>query len=477
MKAIYFLIYCSIGYLSGFWMLINPADAAGPSFDCAKAMTRAEKAICQDGQLGDLDATLLTTLRAALEKTPAARDQLLSEERQWVRDRDHACVPANASPPQTTNIVGCLRDRYQKRIEVLQLAQLQPAAEAPEDASKAACHKIVDRYKALVEADPEAPFRKYDRFAQSPIELLAENKSTGVVIEPEILLEDFDKDPEGSMLAQLRRETPTIKLSESVSKAISDFGKVAGSYSVRFSHLSGIDLFRLSSVQGTLGCYHDVFFRIKQGLAKVIEPAEGWTDCGGASQEMGEVDGAPFAFIYNDTPMKGTSYSEVMRWKGDKFVPSCTIHFEYAPRFILRSPYHEKDESCKRPNCDALRQGALHLAEFVNSNQTDTQKGLTEKLLPSQRRDFDILKEKSKLAHPKPDHYTNPEMTEANPLLLPFVFDNQLYLARIGHFTLGWRTYPDWSVVLEQRDRDTVVEVASFAIGMTNGKLLKANVQ
>jgi uncharacterized protein len=475
MKTIPFLIYCSIGCLGGFWLHLNPAEAAGPSFDCAKASTRAEKAICQDARLGDLDASLLATLKAALEKDPAARDRLLLEERQWVRDRDHACSPADASP-QTTNIVDCLREAYQKRIEVLRLALSQPVAETSDDPSKAVCHKIVDRYKALVEADPEAPYRKYG-YAEAPIELLADSKSSGVTIEPEIYLEDFSKNPEVTTLARLPQQAPPIVLSKEVSKGFPDFGE----YSVRFTHLSDTNLFRLSSVQGTLGCHVDIFFTVKDGLAKLVPPdnqrgiyAE---DACGSSFDLGKVDGAPFALSETVRPNGGTSEGAATAWADDKFGPSCTIHFEYAPRFMLHTPNHERDESCKGPNCDALRQAALHLAEFVNSNQTDAQKLLTEKLSPQQRRDFGILKEKSNRADNDQGDAANAGMTDVNPLLLPLVFENQLYLARVGHFTVGWRTFPDWSVVLEQRDKDTVTEVASFAIGMTNGKLLKATVQ
>ncbi len=53
----------------------------------------------------------------------------------------------------------------------------------------------------------------------------------------------------------------------------------------------------------------------------------------------------------------------------------------------------------------------------------------------------------------------------------------KLYLARVGHLTIGWRNYSDWSVKLDMRKGDEAKPVAEIAIGMTKGKLKEASVK
>src|SRR5437879_13752314 len=68
--------------------------AYAQSFDCAKASTAVERAICSDRSLGDLDATLVTRFKEgmAAARSPELRKSLLSDERRWVAHRDTACA-------------------------------------------------------------------------------------------------------------------------------------------------------------------------------------------------------------------------------------------------------------------------------------------------------------------------------------------------------------------------------------------------
>jgi uncharacterized protein len=81
------------------------ANAAAPSFDCARAESSAEKLICADPTLGTLDqelARLFALARDGPDLAPERRSTLIASQRGWIRGRDdcwkaddlRACVVA-----------------------------------------------------------------------------------------------------------------------------------------------------------------------------------------------------------------------------------------------------------------------------------------------------------------------------------------------------------------------------------------------
>jgi uncharacterized protein len=83
--------------------------AASPSFDCARAGTASEHAICASPTLSTLDRALADAYRAARAGAGAdMRDRIRAEQIAWLRDRD-AC---GADP-------ACLAARMQERVAAL----------------------------------------------------------------------------------------------------------------------------------------------------------------------------------------------------------------------------------------------------------------------------------------------------------------------------------------------------------------------
>jgi len=83
------------------------------SYDCAKAVSDVENAICHVEELADLDVELGTVYKSLMAKLPAAeRPPLRTEQREWLAERDKQCALYKGW-------VGCLADYYQKRIEEL----------------------------------------------------------------------------------------------------------------------------------------------------------------------------------------------------------------------------------------------------------------------------------------------------------------------------------------------------------------------
>ena len=91
-----------------------PATAA--SFDCGKALTVQEKAICADSKLSQLDedtAAAYTRLRAQL--TPAGAAKVQQDQREWLAWLQQTCPDRN--DPQRLHL--CLSEAYSTRFYLL----------------------------------------------------------------------------------------------------------------------------------------------------------------------------------------------------------------------------------------------------------------------------------------------------------------------------------------------------------------------
>jgi uncharacterized protein len=94
---------------------VQPALAA--SFDCKKASTRVEKAICADAQLSELDEHLGRFYFAARDRLAENGSCLASDQREWIRRRN-TCADA-----------ACLKKTYLERLG--ELVELQPGMNLP----------------------------------------------------------------------------------------------------------------------------------------------------------------------------------------------------------------------------------------------------------------------------------------------------------------------------------------------------------
>lgn len=107
-----FIWGCAVLALAG---MQGAANAA--SFDCAKAGTRTEKAICADPAVSRMDEDMATAFKAAMEAWPAGnwKDFLRREQRDWIKTRDSECK-ADAA---------CLKRDYELRIAFLKRGHLK----------------------------------------------------------------------------------------------------------------------------------------------------------------------------------------------------------------------------------------------------------------------------------------------------------------------------------------------------------------
>lgn len=113
-----------------------------PSFDCAKAKTRAEQVICANPELAVLDRRLSRIYTELQQTLPAAqRKSLIADQRAWLAVRDD-CGPTTSCAPNTVLFrTACLGDErcleYHYRNRITQLLPQAPAL-APDAARDAA---------------------------------------------------------------------------------------------------------------------------------------------------------------------------------------------------------------------------------------------------------------------------------------------------------------------------------------------------
>ncbi|TWB44849.1 DUF3298 domain-containing protein [Nitrospirillum viridazoti] len=103
------VLVCATGLL----LLRDQAGAA--SFDCAKAETAVEKAICADPSLSAADEKLATAYRQTLASAPAdIRPELVQNQHNWLVYVHRYCKPVKRAPPD--GVSTCLGEKYKERL-------------------------------------------------------------------------------------------------------------------------------------------------------------------------------------------------------------------------------------------------------------------------------------------------------------------------------------------------------------------------
>jgi uncharacterized protein len=111
---------CQAGVAERFAADPTSGDHAPPkaSFDCAKAHTVLEKAICSDIRLGHADIVLADVYRNARKWAgPDARAKLAQSERSWLKALTTKC--RFTAVPLTEKQISCLRDQIEIRFSTM----------------------------------------------------------------------------------------------------------------------------------------------------------------------------------------------------------------------------------------------------------------------------------------------------------------------------------------------------------------------
>ena len=430
-----------------FWC--TPAQAQ--SFDCAKATTRVEQAICTHHVIGELDTQLARTFKAALAGSPEKRKALLVEQRQWLVQRDKTCV--GVAPGTEAAMLACLDTIYRNRISQLQSMPARLATSA----ATASCRKIAERYRRIADA----------RQGEPPLQVIAATPGTGVTTQVGSLGTVADAKELADWAAH---QTPPFEVPPTFAE------KVDGMGSWDVERLANTNYYSLSQTQGTMHCISSVFFRVIAGHAQLTDPPPGFSDEDGGAcmvgRSYGQVDSTPVLFEedYTYTPQM-TASIKVASWEAGTFAGSCTVDFSYEAAFSQKT-FNDWGQSCQdTKRCDGLREVAFQLAALAQNDSAHARTVLEQRLSPQQRASYEAARKGPPLV--LDDEQGAADEDEALTQL-PVVYQDGLYLATLGHFTIGWREFADWSVRFDTLQDGKLVREGSFAIGMSKGKLESA---
>jgi hypothetical protein len=264
------------------------------------------------------------------------------------------------------------------------------------------------------------------------------------------------------------------------------------------SDLPGSNLLAANSIGGTAGCNSTVFFSVGQGRARLVPGPASWeNDIGGScglTRSFAAVDGLPV--VIDDNLSAGPSLAAILTltpWGGDKWLKPCEADFVFAPRFDVDKTWNDwasldnwEPNDCGSGGCAGFQRAALDLVRQTQQDRAGVEAHLLAALTGPQRDEYQRLKRVADRpdsdgeqadgdAAPKPK--TAAALTDTNPLLLPMLVDDHVFLASVGHFTIGWRVFADWKVTVETGEADKIREIARFAIGMTQGPIVSVTVK
>lgn len=428
------------------------APAEAQSFDCTKATTRVEHAICNDKVIGELDTKLARTFKDALAASSDKRQSLLREQRGWLAQRDKTCV--GVAPGTEAAMHACLDTLYQNRISQLQSMPAHHAAAA----ATAACQKIAERYRRIADAHQGEP----------PLKVIAATPGTGVTQVGTLGTVADAKD----LARWAAQQTPPFEVAPTLAGQMGDVG------SWDLERLPNTNYYSVSQTQGTAHCISSVFFRVIAGHAQLAEPPPGFSDDGDPTgscmveRSYGQVDSTPVLFEqdYTFTPVM-TASIKVAAWEAGDFAGSCTVDFLYEPAFSQKT-LNDWGQSCQdTKRCDGLREVAFQLAALAHKDSEHARAVLEQRLSPQQRVSYEAARKGSPVVLDGEQ-----ETSDDGEALtqLPVIYQGDLYLATLGHFTIGWREFADWSVRFDTLQGGKLVREGSFAVGMTKGKLSSA---
>ena len=264
------------------------------------------------------------------------------------------------------------------------------------------------------------------------------------------------------------------------------------------SDLPGGNLFAANSIAGTAGCNSTVFFSVSRGIGSLVPgPESAENDIGGScglTRSFAAVDGLPV--VIDDSLDAGPSLAATLTltpWGGDKWLKPCEANFVFAPHFDFDKTFNdwpglnnwEKNE-CGSGGCEGFRRTALDLVRQTQQDRAGVELHLLAALTGPQREEYQRLKrvaDRPAADDPPADGDDAPKpktaaaLTDTSPLLLPMLVDDHVFLASVGHFTIGWRVFSDWKVTVEAGEADTTREIARFAIGMTQGPIVSVTVK
>ncbi|MEX1829801.1 lysozyme inhibitor LprI family protein [Luteibacter sp. CQ10] len=424
--------------------LVLPGMATAAGFDCGKASTAGEKAVCASPELSALDGTLSDMFRAVLKANPGLADALRLDQRHWLATRDDTAWTFSSGAAGDT-LPKVLADLYRRRIDVLRGIDGKPSP--PLDALKAGLAKRSAGADDVLDA-----------LAREGVLTLATDRR---IDDPKRL--PFEPD------AALR-------------KALDDAGDRLVDRVLPGSPVSSV-----YSIGGTASCYVEAPYRLdgKRAVAIAMPPVWGDGDCmlRHALVRIGDDVAA--------LRMEATAADEVTlaasRWDGGRFAPGQTLSLRFDHALSLEG---SACAPARSPCDDFATQAMSWVARYDLRPQAGTidrlpkgaDKADYEAAVAAARASGGLLDGKNGAGFPVlpvfGSRVASGRMTgydsEATPF--PLMFRGETLMGLIGHGHVGWRTNGDWMVSAWRLKNGGLEPVASAYVEVKRGRLLFSSV-
>jgi hypothetical protein len=329
------------------------------------------------------------------------------------------------------------------------------------------CHKILDRYRPLAHSHP----------GERPIDTLVASTTSGVSIGPGAGSVSIDS--ESDLARYGATQKPPFSISRGLAGMLQEFSDAGGGASL--DKAPNLDYYSISRAEGSEGCLQYIFFRVTHGIAAVSPgPAISQDNTCGYGGFFATVDNDPvFVQEHYDFLPGMSARIDVSQWGGDDFQTACSIDLSYTPRFTDKT-FNDWKPMCQGDGCDVLHKAAIDLVKAAFQSPSTLYDDSMKRLTSDEQTQYEAMKQVisgDAGAEVTLDTASDDSiLTDTSPLRVPYVDHGNVYLVSLGHFTIGWREYADWSVTFSTLEDGKLAQRALFAVGMWKGDLANASI-
>ncbi len=418
-------------------LLCSPVLAHAAGFDCAKAGTPVEKAICASPKVSALDGELGQAFRAALAAHPGMADALKLDQRHWLAERDAAVwsqlrmAPGKPLPATVAS--------YRARIDVLK--GLDTPAPAPLDRIRTVLGKVSDGSRDVL-----------DQLGELGVPIT--RSTDGDVEKPG----DFPFQPDKTVA-----------------------GALASANTTYWRKLPGSPVSSLYAVEGTMHCWDETPFRIDGKKAIAVPTPVSWSGDCMSQHDLAKI-GDDYVALWLAYPTPDEMILQTARWEGKAFGKDA--------RLVARFDYtlSVKGSACapKQSPCDDFATTAMAaVARYDRSPMAAT---LARNLTGKDKVTYDALVAAAKggKALATSNGGEPPELPDfgsgyadgvmagysEDADVFPLTFRGETLLGYIDHGHVGWRVNDDWMVSAWRLKGDALEPVASVYVEVKRGAFL-----
>jgi uncharacterized protein YecT (DUF1311 family) len=437
-----------VGAACALGILLITAPKPVQAIDCQQASTNVEHAICRDTGVYALDGELTQALHRVLETHPNERNSMLIDERHWIATRDARCSPLG---DDVSKMHDCLEEAYREQLDVVRRKDSALPPGSSTGSRVAACKGLLDRYRPLANTHP----------GKRPLVVLAEAGAAGFELTGG---GDTILHPASDLVSWAKGQQPPVSISAQLSEALALDGNGG-----TLQKAPRVPFFMLSRLEGSAACDSSAFFLVKDGIAL---PSRGpFDDAEDECPNRGvfaSLDSVPLYVRENYDYQPGMQASwEVATWHSDHFEAACTVSLSYRP-WVSAKTLNTSEDGCDGADCEDMRKAAFDLVKAKIAG-TVSAESILRGLTAQQR-------ERYQVAQSAAEGQSDPGASE-NVVFVPYVRQDEVYVARIADRTIGWRDYADQSVKFERLEDGKITARAAFAVGVWKGELENASVE